>query len=370
VLSRVSKIVPFVLVVALLAISALPALAAPPSQEEQDIVDTAIANGNFTTLVSAVEAAGLVDTLKGEGPFTVFAPTDEAFNALPEGTVPALLADIPALTDVLLYHVVPGEYMAADVAQVTSLDTELGEPLSVRVEGDAVYVNDAMIVTTDVQASNGVIHVIDAVLMPPAEDEMAAGEETMAAEEEMAGPDIVDTAIANGNFTTLVSAVEAAGLVDTLKDQGPYTVFAPTDEAFNALPEGTLPALLADIPALTDVLLYHVVPGKYMAADLTQVDSLDTALGVPLAIRVENGNVFVNDVQVTTTDIETSNGVIHVINGVLIPPAEEEPATLPETGADYTSNALLILFAIGAGLVLVGVAFRVLRPAGLSGDTK
>jgi len=368
VLSRVSKVVPFLLVVALLAISALPALAAPPSQEEQDIVDTAIANGSFTTLVSAVEAAGLVDTLKGEGPFTVFAPTDEAFNALPEGTVPALLADIPALTDVLLYHVVPGEYMAADVAQATSLDTALGEPLSVRVEGDAVYVNDAMIVTTDVQASNGVIHVIDAVLLPP--EEMAAEEEAMAAEEEMAGPDIVDVAAANGNFTTLASAVEAAGLVDTLKGEGPFTVFAPTDEAFNALPEGTVPALLADIPALTDVLLYHVVPGKYMAADVVQVDSLDTALGKPLAIRVEDGNVFVNDVQVTTTDIEASNGVIHVINGVLIPPVEEEPATLPETGADNTSNMFLILFAIGAGLVLTGVAFRVLRPAGLSGNTK
>jgi transforming growth factor-beta-induced protein len=311
----------------------------------------------------------LVETLQGEGPFTVFAPTDDAFSALPEGTVPALLADIPALTDVLTYHVVPGEYMAADVVQQESLDTVQGEPLSIRVEGDAVYVNDAMVVITDVEASNGVIHVIDAVLLPPAEEEMA-GEEATAAEEEMAGPDIVDTAIANGSFTTLVAAVEAAGLVDTLKGEGPFTVFAPTDDAFNALPEGTVEALLADIPALTDVLLYHVVPGKVMAADVVNLSSADTALGKPVAIRVEDGNVFVNDAQVVITDIETSNGVIHVINAVLIPPAEEEPATLPETGADNTSNMLLTLFAIGAGLVLAGVAFRVLRPVGLSGDTK
>jgi uncharacterized surface protein with fasciclin (FAS1) repeats len=326
----------------------------------QDIVDTAVANGNFTTLVAAVEAAGLVDTLKSEGPFTVFAPTDDAFNALPEGTVPALLNDIPALTDILLYHVVPGKVMAADVVTLSSADTALGKPVAIRVEDGNVFVNDAQVIITDIETSNGVIHVIDAVLIPPADEAPATMPETGAVLQ--AEMDIVDTAVANGNFTTLVAAVEAAGLVDTLKGEGPFTVFAPTDDAFNALPDGTVPALLNDIPALTDILLYHVVPGKVMAADVVNLTSADTVLGKPVAIRVEDGNVFINDAQVVITDIETSNGVIHVIDAVLIPPADEAPATMPETGAANTASQLPLVFALGLGLLLLGVAFRLLRP--------
>jgi uncharacterized surface protein with fasciclin (FAS1) repeats len=131
--------------------------------------------------------------------------------------------------------------------------------------------------------------------------------------------DIVDTAVASGSFTTLVTAVQAAGLVETLKGEGPFTVFAPTDAAFAALPEGTLESLLADIPALTDILLYHVVPGKVMAADVVSLTSATTAQGSDLAILVEDGKVMINDAMVITTDIETSNGVIHVIDAVLIP---------------------------------------------------
>ena len=165
-----NKVVPLVLVMALLAISAVPALAAPPAQAEMDIVDTAIENGSFTTLVAAVEAAGLVDTLKGEGPFTVFAPTDDAFAALPEGTVEALLNDIPTLTDILLYHVVAGQVMAADVVNLDTADTVQGQPVTIMVDGDKVMINDAQVIITDVETSNGVIHVIDAVLIPPAEE--------------------------------------------------------------------------------------------------------------------------------------------------------------------------------------------------------
>ena len=186
---------------------------------------------------------------------------------------------------------------------------------------------------------------------------------------EMPAKDIVDTAVANGNFTTLVTAVEAAGLVDTLKGEGPFTVFAPTDDAFNALPEGTVEALLNDIPALTDILLYHVVPGKVMAADVVNLSSADTALGQPLSIRVEGEAVYVNDAQVVITDVETSNGVIHVIDAVLIPPAEA-PAALPETGAANTADVLPLLFAMGVGLLLLGLAFRLLRPVWLTEDSK
>jgi transforming growth factor-beta-induced protein len=133
---------------------------------------------------------------------------------------------------------------------------------------------------------------------------------------------IVDIAVEDGRFTTLVAAVQAAGLVDTLQSEGPFTVFAPTDDAFAALPAGTVDALLADIPVLTDILLYHVVAGKAMAADVVTLSSVTTVNGLDVSIKVEDGNVFLNDtVQVIITDIEASNGVIHVIDAVLLPPS-------------------------------------------------
>jgi transforming growth factor-beta-induced protein len=167
--NRVTRVVPLLLVLSLLAVSAMPAFAAPPAQTDQDIIDVAVADGRFTSLVTAVQAAGLVDTLKGEGPFTVFAPTDDAFAKLPAGTFEALQNDIPALTDILLYHVVSGKVMAADVANLTSADTVLGKPVSIKVENGQVFVNDAQVIITDVETSNGVIHVIDTVLLPPAD---------------------------------------------------------------------------------------------------------------------------------------------------------------------------------------------------------
>ena len=139
----------------------------------------------------------------------------------------------------------------------------------------------------------------------------------------MAAKDIVDTAVGAGDFTTLVTAVTAAGLVDTLKGEGPYTVFAPTDAAFAAVPKETLDALLADPKgALTDVLTYHVVSGKVMASDLSDGMMIDTVNGAQLEVKINaDGTVMIGDATVTTADIETSNGVIHVIDTVLIPPA-------------------------------------------------
>lgn len=140
-----------------------------PMPEEQTIVDIAVADGRFTTLVAAFQAAELVETLSGDGPFTVFAPTDDAFAKLPEGTVEALLEDIPALADILLYHVVSGEVLAEDVVMLEEAETLSGESVSIRVEDGNVYINDSMVVITDIMADNGVIHVIDTVLLPPAE---------------------------------------------------------------------------------------------------------------------------------------------------------------------------------------------------------
>ncbi len=135
--------------------------------QEKDIVDTAVAAGSFNTLVAAVKAAGLVDTLKGAGPFTVFAPTDDAFAKLPAGTVDALLKDPAKLKDILLYHVVSGKVMAADVVKMKSAKTVEGKNVRIKVEGSTVMLNNAKVVKTDIVCSNGVIHVIDTVIMPP-----------------------------------------------------------------------------------------------------------------------------------------------------------------------------------------------------------
>ena len=143
-----------------------PAAAPPPEPEVGTIVDVAIADGRFETLVAAVVAADLAGTLSGEGPFTVFAPTDDAFAALPEGTVEGLLADVPALTDVLLYHVVSGAVLAADVVGLDSMTTLQGSDVAIEVRGGNVFGNEAQFVITDIETSNGVIHVIDAVLLP------------------------------------------------------------------------------------------------------------------------------------------------------------------------------------------------------------
>ncbi len=288
--------------------TAIPTMMPEPTEMPKTIVDIAVADGRFTTLVAAVQAAGLAETLSGDGPFTVFAPTDDAFNKLPEGTVEGLLKDVPALKDILLYHVVSGKVMAADVVKLESADTVLGKPVTIKVDMGNVYVNDAQVIITDIEASNGVIHVIDTVLLP-------------LTEEAMMEKDIVDTAIADGRFTTLAAALTAADLVDTLKGEGPFTVFAPTDEAFAKLPAGTVESLLKDIPALKDILLYHVVAGEVMADQVVTLTSADTVLGKPISIKVMDGKVYLNEtIQVIITDVKASNGVIHVIDAVLLPP--------------------------------------------------
>ena len=141
---------------------------APETVAQADIVDIAVDDGRFTTLVAALEVAGLVDTLRGEGSFTVFAPTDEAFAKLPEGTVESLLGDIPALTGILLYHVVAGAVSSEQVATLDSAETVQGASLAISVDGGTVSIGEATVLIADIEASNGIIHVIDSVLIPPA----------------------------------------------------------------------------------------------------------------------------------------------------------------------------------------------------------
>ena len=270
---------------------------------EPTIVDIAAADGRFTTLVAALQASDLVETLQGEGPFTVFAPTDDAFAKLPAGTMEALLGDIPALTDILLYHVVAGQVMASDVVSLSSAEAANGKSIDIRAEGGGVMLNDANVIITDIKARNGVIHVIDTVLLPPPEM-----------------PSIADIAAGDERFSTLVAALSTAGLVDTLDSEGPFTVLAPTDDAFAKLPAGTVEALLGDIPTLTDILLYHVIPGRILASDVMAFASQRTANGDDVVLTMTGGSVTINGAQVLIADIEAENGVIHVIDTVILPP--------------------------------------------------
>jgi transforming growth factor-beta-induced protein len=316
----------------------------PVQEEALSIVDIAVQDGRFTTLVAALESAGLVETLQGEGPFTVFAPTDEAFAALPDGAIEGLLADTEALSRVLLYHVVSGAVKAADVVGLDGQEvaTLSEESVAITVDGESVKVNEATVIITDIEGSNGVIHVVDAVLLPP-QQEMA--EETM---DEM-GQSIVDIALSDENFSTLVTALQAAGLVEALQGEGPFTVFAPTNEAFEALPEGALDALIADPEALTDVLLYHVAEGEAMAADVLELDGqkVETLLGQYLDITIDGDAVLVDNAQVIVPDVKASNGVIHVVDTVLLP----ENRTIVDIAVEDGRFTTLVAALEAAGLV-------------------
>lgn len=311
------------------------------------IVDIAVADERFTTLVTALQEAGLVEALQGEGPFTVFAPTNDAFAALPEGTLDSLLADKEALTNVLLFHVVDGKNMAADVIGLDGQEVPAlsGEAILVKVEGDSVYAADSLVLITDIEASNGVIHVVESVMLPPS---MTMEEEVM--EEEMSEPmSIVDIAIADGRFTTLVTAVTEAGLAETLAGEGTFTVFAPTDDAFNQLPEGTIDSLLADKEALTDVLLYHVLDSIVYAEDVVALDGqiVQTIQGQYLDIAADGESVMLDNAQVIITDIMASNGVIHVIDTVLLP----ETRTIAEIASETEGFSTLVAALEAANLV-------------------
>jgi len=263
----------------------------------KDIVDTAVAAGDFKTLVAAVKAAGLVETLKSEGPFTVFAPTDEAFAKLPKGTIETLLANPDRLGAILKYHVVPGRVMAADVVKLGSAKTALGQTVGIKTSS-GVMIGNANVVKTDIETSNGVIHVIDTVLIP--------------------ANDIIETARTAGSFKTLLAALEATDLTGALQGDGPFTVFAPTDEAFAKLPKGTVESLLNDIPKLRSILTYHVVSGKVMASDVVKLSEAKTLQGQPVRIDASSG-VRINSARVVKADVMADNGVVHVIDEVLLP---------------------------------------------------
>lgn len=496
------------------------------------IVDAAVNDGRFTTLVAALQATGLDTVLDSRGSFTVLAPTDGAFAKLGSDTINALLNDLPTLTNILLYHVIAGEVPASTVVTLNKAGTVLGEKVTITVKKNGtVFINDSKVIITDIQTANGIIHVLDTVLLPSDAAEQAGlpvslsvrvannsdeaerdvllqifegdnrekmvyqerivrlkgngwrtvdfhwfpttdGERLLTAavdpinliaesdednntaertisvdpvhgrdltvgdvkvtraydyldkqyarvqfriynvgrknatevdymvyltnsdkrvdngavlvamgtadriqrrggyvefdllvdisglrnqntfyfwaevdkdntiaefdetnnalvktykkralSQEML--DIVETAISADDFNTLVAAVQAAGLVDTLRDRSEnYTVFAPTDAAFAALGSDTINALLADPDALGNILLYHVVPGRFGSMAVLGTSAFTMANGGWASISLMNGLPFINDAQIVITDIYCGNGIIHVIDAVIIPPAQ------------------------------------------------
>ncbi len=264
-----------------------------------DIVSNSTDHG---TLKLAINACNLGGTLSGPGPFTLFAPTDAAFNALPAGTVAALLADIPQLTDILLHHVIGDSVMSTMLSNGMMATTLLGTDVTVTINGGNVYIDNAMVTVADIVADNGVVHVIDAVLLPPAPTNSVY--------------DIVSNSTDHG---TLKTAINACNLGGTLSGPGPFTLFAPTDAAFNALPAGTVAALLADIPQLTDILLHHVIGDSVMSTMLSNGMMATTLLGTDVTVTINGGNVYIDNAMVTVADIVADNGVVHVIDAVLLP---------------------------------------------------
>jgi len=296
------------------------------AQSDPNIVSLASNSENFSTLVQALQAGDLVETLQGEGPFTVFAPTNQAFAMLPDGIVEFLLQpeNKDLLVDVLTYHVVPGNVTSNQLE--TGTVEALNGKLSVMVSDDGVKVNDANVIQADVEASNGVIHAVNQVLLP--EDltetlqtrmESGASPEESQSSQMQGSQTIVSLASNNDNFSTLVQAVQAADLVDTLQQEGPFTVFAPTNQAFAMLPDELVQFLLQpeNKDLLVDVLTYHVVPGK-VTSDQLEPGTVE-ALGGGISVGISGNRVIVNNASVIQPDVEASNGVIHAVNRVLLP---------------------------------------------------
>ncbi len=280
----------------------------PEDPMPDSVVEVITGSDNHTTLAAAVSAAGLVQTLQGTGPFTVFAPTDAAFAALPAGTVATLLEDPEgALTDILLYHVVGSKVMSASLSNDMKAPTLYGEDLTITITGGNVFINDARVTVADIETKNGVVHVIDAVLIP---------------EEEEAGT-IVEIASSENDFMTLVAALGLfSDLVAALDGEGDFTVFAPTNEAFAALLDAIGQTDLENIPesVVRDILEYHVITTAVFSGDLTSGD-VTTIGGESISVDISDGVLLNGNVNVTSADIEASNGVIHVIDGVLVPPS-------------------------------------------------
>ena len=319
--------------IALVSMVALVALVGCGSDDDDassqlDIVDTAQADDRFETLVAAVVAADLVAALQADGPYTVFAPTDDAFASyLTENDLTAqelLAAD--GLSNILTYHVYAGEVLSSAAISLAGSDMNVVEMVNeddaaLSLSGDSLYVNLSKVIVTDVEASNGVIHAIDKVLVPPTDSALSDTDSSIA--------ELV-TALAGASdaeFTTLLAALSQEGLDTALDGQGSFTVFAPTDAAFQALIDATdgvddASDLLA-LDGLDDILKQHVVSGAAIdsvtafAANGANLTTLNTNDSAALTVSIDDGELNIEGATVVITNVKASNGVIHVIDEVI-----------------------------------------------------
>ena len=280
----------------------------------KNVVEMADSAGIFKTLLAAADAAGVADILKTSSPITLFAPSDAAFEKLGQDKINALLQDKNALADILKYHVVPDSIVLSSEIIKGNLNTLQGGSIEAEYTGwlfsKSISLNGgAQIIDFDVFASNGIIHIIDTVLTP-------SGTET---------PTVAKLAESVPELSSVFSAISAAGLVDTLNGAGPYTVFAPTNKAFEDLGEETLNDLLDDTDALANILKYHVISGTILSSDLED-GTVATLPGASVDIDVGwwwwPWIILNRDTHVTDADNEASNGVVHIIDKVLMPPTD------------------------------------------------
>ncbi len=283
---------------------------------DDNILTTAAAKGSFNTFISLVVAAELDEALQDEhASFTVFAPSDNAFAKLPTETLDALRqpGNRDKLAEILKYHVLPREISIPSKRPshgIRSAKTLQGEKLAFNrsgKNGSTVKVNESLVTKANILCSNGRIHVIDSVLIPEEDNSLSSVAESA------------------GSFSTLLAAAEAAGLVDDLKGDKPLTVFATTDDAFAALRERTLESLLQkeNRDQLASILKYHIVAGSVSAQQAIRAEKATTLAGQKVQFSIREGRLNVNDSAVTANDIEADNGVIHVIDKVLIPSAKQ-----------------------------------------------
>lgn len=296
--SKITVTSPFPVLLAIASASLLFACSdnGSDADDQLNIIETVQASDDFDILTQAIADAGLTSTLSEGGVFTVFAPTDEAFGKLPQGTLESLTQE--QLVTILTYHVLSGTVRSADLAAEQSPASVQGGSLFVEAAGGVTVNNSATVVQADLEASNGVIHAVDDVLFPDA------------------FLDVTGIVGKRYNLETLASAIDQAGLVSTLQEVTPsgYTVFAPLNSAFDAI---TIPGTPQE---LQEVLTYHVIPSKVLSGDLQSSQTVATVNGAELTIEVNDGIVTVNgNSVVTTADLEGANGVVHIIDTVLIP---------------------------------------------------
>ena len=290
-----------------------------------------IANSpDFSILANSLFASGLINNLNDlESTNTLFAPSNAAFANLPEDILQTLVDDPEGkLTNALLYHVTGGRTFADELSNGQVLTTLLGEAAEITVTSDGVFINNAQIFITDFFTGNGIIHAIDAVLLP-------------------APTTVMDVIIQSEDHNTLQAAIEAASLAETLQGEGTFTVFAPTDAAFELLPEGTVESLLEDPEGqLTDILLYHVLSTEVLSSDLSDGVSATTLFGDDVNVTIVDGKVFINNAEVIVADIQTDNGVVHVIDMVLLPTTStnEIPSTQATVYPNPASNNITLEF--------------------------